>query len=432
MEMLKFNKCGLFALSFVLLFTVLFAPFLDNASAAVGDAVPRCDTFTATNHSGPLNLGAYSWRNEVENVSGYDLDNPNTSYVVFRGGTDDNSSGQLNGAMVLVDNTEQLRLGRTGNDGGGWQNDVIISNTGTTKKNILIRENGSGINYGNNTATNVECIQELQNTVFMSIPEQYAWTGTVDALPAQTVVIRPTIKGDVRGRNLSLVSPYNELMLDTPYTIKWVISKGDVGCNPETTTCEPLYFLDGNSAPNGTVTAVLPENGTYIVSAIFQDMNGIPFEDDPPKDYQQTNRLFVVDGSTFSFNTDNDTCDANGVCTTNQPDTGNPIVKLLNSLTIDSYGLQSIINAPLGFLASLPGISNETCQPIQMTLPFLNGNISYPCLTTSVYQPHFPALLTIWQTIMTALVAYWIGIKLFATVKNVNSPDNDRIEVVDL
>jgi len=54
------------------------------------------------------------------------------------------------------------------------------------------------------------------------------------------------------------------------------------------------------------------------------------------------------------------------------------------------------------------------------------------CLTQTVYQPHFGTVLTLWQTVITAIVAYWVAIKIFATVKNINTPHEDRIEVAHL
>lgn len=137
------------------------------------------------------------------------------------------------------------------------------------------------------------------------------------------------------------------------------------------------------------------------------------------------NGFSAINGTTIGGCYDDD-----GVCNPELQNT-HPIVRLLNSLPVNDYGLQELVRAPIQFFASLPEQA-ENCTPITLNLPYANAPVTFPCLTTTVFQPHFPTLLTIWQTVITGIVAYGISIKIFATVKNVQTPDNDRIEVAKL
>lgn len=96
----------------------------------------------------------------------------------------------------------------------------------------------------------------------------------------------------------------------------------------------------------------------------------------------------------------------------------------------NNYGLTSVITAPLQFIQSL---NNSQCSAIHLTVPFLenNNNFDIPCMST-IYRQHFNGAFTLYQTITTGFIAYWIAIKIFALVKGFKDPDDDRIEVLDL
>lgn len=94
----------------------------------------------------------------------------------------------------------------------------------------------------------------------------------------------------------------------------------------------------------------------------------------------------------------------------------------------DSHGLSGIITAPIRLLNSL---SSSTCSPLIFPLPFVNNNVSLPCMS-SIYSSYFPTFLTLYQLITTGLIGYWVLIKLFGHVKGMQDPKDDRIEVLDL
>jgi len=92
------------------------------------------------------------------------------------------------------------------------------------------------------------------------------------------------------------------------------------------------------------------------------------------------------------------------------------------------YGLSDIITMPLTFIQ---GLSNNTCYSLSVPLPFVDQNVNLPCMT-SIYQQHFGSFLTLYQTITTGIIAYWVCVNLFRLVQGFKNPDKDEIEVMDL
>lgn len=93
-----------------------------------------------------------------------------------------------------------------------------------------------------------------------------------------------------------------------------------------------------------------------------------------------------------------------------------------------THGLTSIITAPLELIGNIAG---STCSPLQVPLPFVDTNLSLPCMS-SIYKEYFGSFLTIYQTITFGFVAYWVCVRIFALVKDFKNPDHDEIEVMDL
>lgn len=93
-------------------------------------------------------------------------------------------------------------------------------------------------------------------------------------------------------------------------------------------------------------------------------------------------------------------------------------------------GLSSILLIPIDFVTGLPGRVGN-CTPI--TLQLIGQNITWPCLSTIFYnQSWFATIWTIWQTIVTAAVAYWVAVASLGTIQSLVKPHDDRIEVTQL
>lgn len=99
-----------------------------------------------------------------------------------------------------------------------------------------------------------------------------------------------------------------------------------------------------------------------------------------------------------------------------------------NNFSNNGHGLTGVINAPLSFIQSL---SNNSCSPVNFTIPFVNETFKLPCFS-SIYKENFNVAYTIYQVVITALVGYWVCVKIYAMVKGFKDPTDDRIEVMDL
>lgn len=110
-------------------------------------------------------------------------------------------------------------------------------------------------------------------------------------------------------------------------------------------------------------------------------------------------------------------------------DSTNKANEFFSGFTTDTFGLTSIITAPLELIAS---ITSSTCSPLGLKVPFVeNKNLNLPCMS-SIYQQHFGSFLTIYQTITFGIIAYWVCVRIFALVKDFKNPDTDKVEVLDL
>lgn len=99
-----------------------------------------------------------------------------------------------------------------------------------------------------------------------------------------------------------------------------------------------------------------------------------------------------------------------------------------SSFQTDTYGLSSIITAPLNLIESL---TSTTCQDLVLPLPFVNQNLTLPCMS-KIYQQNFGTFFSIYQTITFGIVSYWVIVRIFNLVKDFKNPDHDEIEVMDL
>ncbi|AXH78845.1 MAG: hypothetical protein [Circular genetic element sp.] len=108
----------------------------------------------------------------------------------------------------------------------------------------------------------------------------------------------------------------------------------------------------------------------------------------------------------------------------------NPVWVALNNVSTPTYGIQAIIQAPITFAYSLvQQVGN--CSPI--TFPAVRTlEFTFPCVGQTI-KNNFGTVVTIYQTILTALVFYWISVSSLRFVKNAQKPDgDDSIKVMQL
>lgn len=135
-------------------------------------------------------------------------------------------------------------------------------------------------------------------------------------------------------------------------------------------------------------------------------------------------------GNTFDF----DYQDSNGDIQNGQVNSidlsqDNPLLgNIFSDFSSNTFGLTSIITAPLSLIRSL---SSTSCTPLNLPLPFVGGTLTLPCMY-SFYSSTFGSLFTLYQTITFGIVAYWVVVRIFNLVKDFKNPDHDEIEVIDL
>lgn len=99
-----------------------------------------------------------------------------------------------------------------------------------------------------------------------------------------------------------------------------------------------------------------------------------------------------------------------------------------NDFESDDFGLSDIITMPLTFIE---GLSNGTCNSLNLPVPFVNQTIVLPCMT-EIYEEYFGSFLTIYQLITTGFISYWVCVNIFRMVQNFKNPEKDEIEVMEL
>ena len=99
-----------------------------------------------------------------------------------------------------------------------------------------------------------------------------------------------------------------------------------------------------------------------------------------------------------------------------------------NDFTTDTYGLTSVITAPLSFFNNL---TSSSCSPLVVPLPFIDTDLTLPCMST-IYSQYFGSFFTLYQSITFGVIAYWVVVRIFNLVKDFKNPEHDEIEVFDL
>lgn len=98
-----------------------------------------------------------------------------------------------------------------------------------------------------------------------------------------------------------------------------------------------------------------------------------------------------------------------------------------NKFHINDRGLSTVLTAPVTLFQRM---RNTNCTNIVVPVPYL-GNFSLPCIS-AIFSENLPTVFNLYQTIISGLICYYVGLGYFRIIKNSFTPDNDRIEVQDL
>lgn len=207
-------------------------------------------------------------------------------------------------------------------------------------------------------------------------------------------------------------------------------SRFDITCSYQPTTDSnraTISFVNHDWKNNGYLT--YDDLGTYfkwdnINIQLYSDSSGVIIEqnqtiiDQNQTIINQNKQQLDEQKKTNDLLTDDDVGDST-----------NKANEFFSGFTTDTFGLTSIITAPLELIAS---ITSSTCSPLGLKVPFLdNKTLNLPCMS-SIYSQYFGSFLTIYQTITFGIIAYWVCVRIFALVKDFKNPDTDKVEVLDL
>lgn len=98
-----------------------------------------------------------------------------------------------------------------------------------------------------------------------------------------------------------------------------------------------------------------------------------------------------------------------------------------NTAFNDSSGISSLITLPLRFINNL----GTSCTPINLTIPYMNANVSIPCMKALI-SSKMPALATLITAVVNGFLLYNIFIQIIGMIHGAKNPDDDRLEVVEL
>lgn len=348
---------------------------------------------------------------------------------------------------------------------GQWYSVWIYYESGTCTPKVVQKYDGNGIYYAlegiafDNTS-NSEASNYSYKPVYLNYNITYP-TGYEGSIPPSSSIpptkVYPNIKYEIDNKTITAVYDNNIPTMTACGTgaVGYSLSKVNadetltqVDFKPASPNCEPYVF---------TVTT----NGNYVLLAVAsKPVPFAPFPDDI--DVQPTYLSFKFDGSVQSGNTGTDDC-TNGNCIP-QPifedcsvyganlvagfgcvisnfgiylrnlltflfvPKSTEVMSAINSFNTNTHNIAAVIALPITSIAKL---TTAQCSPVQITFPFTNRVITYPCLTP-VYAQALGGTWTMLQVLLTGAVAYGVTINSLALVKRMKDPQDDKIEVFTL
>lgn len=356
-------------------------------------------------------------------------------------------------SAVLTAPTTPLMLVQIGIDSnsGGCLNDGIPVIMGFYTGQTYVTVSSSNGNVKNYLLSNIDSIHNY--------PPGYAGTLVRGSLPPSVPDITNdiTVTTEYNGKRISVRSTTpNPPLDDSLYWCSWNITNNLVSSEDLVT----YYSTPGYREPSGSAWGV-----NSCVDTIEFDVDTIPtvvhvefrVHDDDQNDVGGIAFNVNIDGTTASvtnWDSHSETKSDYEDCSTYGWDVAQRLTCEIQNLGLkvrdfgiwlftpsqsriqailsgdaNTFGLTSIIVAPIGLLTSMS--VGQTCQPLSLPLPFVDTNLTLPCMGT-IYSTYLGAFFTIYQVVATALIGYWISVRVLADVKGFKDPHNDKIEVLDL
>lgn len=479
-----FQKCGLFALLFVLSLTASFTLFSNsvNAASAYDDLVQPVDTLTV--HYDRYGKTAADVTNDyltyVTNCSGdYQISIANAlengNIGVYEAHT--TIGGFAHSEVHVFWNEDKFK------PVSGWsptQFQLYFSN-GDGAKHMVIKQNPSS-NSSSDVYGTCDNIESLSSTYVMASANNYPFLATYDIdYPAgyegelipltpggldPATMIKPNISVEVNDKTVSIQSKRHPLV-DGDYRVYIFITNATFDDEPPE-DWQP-FSMDGYLEPDTWDTFTVPSYGDYIVTANFAGVDNEQSSFVPPVGYTKTQNStrITLEGGFFGVDTDDMRCELSETpgagftceyptledslfeCSVTSLDgciknvmfyiadwlgfpmhQGSPMTGQISRYRSETFGLMPIIDAPITVFQRM-ATNTYTCAPMVLDLDRF-GMVTVPCLSTVFQRSGLAPFYTVFQTIINGIVAYWVIVRLFNMVKDFQNPADDRIEVAKL
>lgn len=355
--------------------------------------------------------------------------------------------------------------------GGATHSITVEANScdGTTIDGYATTDNGTSAYISSNDGAVINYLF----TSPVTYPEGYEGPLVVDSAGSEPTIVRPAYKWDVNVKNIKItdITNIDAGLSMPPYKVKFLVTLGTI----ETQTYFYEFILDNNAE----VIIDLPVADELGIQAWFVEPEGAILADTDDLDFKPTNTTFTIDGSSFSGSTEGTECDEEDHCTVPEvprysdcsvhnitistwsggpefqiptPTTIGCIVnnfwlKLVDfiyivlginpedpnpfeSFTSEQHGLTAVLFAPFTIFE---GFTNEsyTCAPLVLPLPYIGSDLTLPCMT-EFYEETGGSMFTMYQTIVSGVISYFVLLGFLRIAKEAKDPQNDKIKAGDL
>lgn len=375
-----------------------------NVNAKIGDASYACSIGTTTVGNSTFNNGVYSATCPVY-FDGNGL--TGLTFGLSGQGSSSTYTFYFSGLMTFEQKeSSQTDMSSTNNAIGNMHN-AINHQTQDMRDNINNQTNS----INNNNNTNTQNIINNQNTnTQQQIESQKACT-----IYDNNYVVKKQTMFNSSGSEVSInyygitdyvsivggtIKSFN-VVNDSAYTCFYNANKVLISC-----------VANNSMTENGTLT--IPTNSNYVRFSIQTTA-----QNKPRFEVCLNGNQAIVDSQKEINNT------INNDDVTDSTSQGSDF---FNNFSSNSHGLSGVITAPLRLVNAL---TTASCSPLSFNLPFVHNNVSLPCMRP-IYENHFGVFFSLYQLITTGLICYATLINLYSKIHNLQNPNNDRIEVLNL
>ena len=289
-------------------------------------------------------------------------------------------------------------------------NQDVINNANNNTNNIINNNNSNTESIINNNNENTQQIIDQFNSCHDSY-NLINYTIKLNGTLTTTSIVLADLKLEAGIYTISLTPS-----LHNDYGYIYIGSNGSIATNVRDT--KTFTINSSQTVPFRFVRRAGTYNNETFNIMLNKGSTALPYE--PYGEKICTNKLDEQTNAVNNLNDSLNNSDSSGATS--------EASEFFSGFTTDTFGLTSIITAPLNLIGS---ITSSTCTPLGLPLPYVNKTLELPCMR-SIYSQYFGSFFTLYQTITFGIIAYWVCVRIFNLVKDFKNPDHDEIEVLDL